>query len=66
MNVSDSQSAEKQSVLVADNVNVFYSSNSPAVAGVSLEILKNQITAFIGPSGCGKSTILRCFIASMI
>jgi phosphate transport system ATP-binding protein len=26
----------------------------------SLEIHKNQITAFIGPSGCGKSTLLRC------
>ena len=28
---------------------------------ISLEIPKNQVTAFIGPSGCGKSTLLRCF-----
>jgi phosphate transport system ATP-binding protein len=33
----------------------------PALAGVSLQIHKNQVTAFIGPSGCGKSTFIRCF-----
>jgi phosphate transport system ATP-binding protein len=57
----NSKSADNQAILKAEDVNVFYSSNSPAVAGVNLEIMKNQITAFIGPSGCGKSTILRCF-----
>jgi phosphate transport system ATP-binding protein len=31
-----------------------------AVHGVTLDIRKNQITAFIGPSGCGKTTVLRC------
>ena len=31
-----------------------------AVANVSLDILRNQVTAIIGPSGCGKSTFLRC------
>jgi phosphate transport system ATP-binding protein len=31
-----------------------------ALRGVSLEIRKNEITAFIGPSGCGKSTLIRC------
>ena len=33
----------------------------PALADVSLEIYKNNVTAFIGPSGCGKSTFIRCF-----
>jgi phosphate transport system ATP-binding protein len=33
----------------------------PALADVSLEIYRNQVTAFIGPSGCGKSTFIRCF-----
>lgn len=46
--------------LRAKNVNVYYGSNL-AVRDVSLDIFKNEITAFIGPSGCGKSTILRCF-----
>jgi len=31
-----------------------------ALAGVTLDIPRNRITAFIGPSGCGKSTALRC------
>ena len=30
-----------------------------ALKDVSLDISKNQVTAFIGPSGCGKSTLLR-------
>jgi phosphate transport system ATP-binding protein len=32
---------------------------TPAVAGVSLSIYHNLVTAIIGPSGCGKSTFLR-------
>jgi phosphate transport system ATP-binding protein len=31
----------------------------PAVADVSFDIPKGEITALIGPSGCGKSTLLR-------
>ena len=61
MNLRNSSSTDNKAILRVEDVNVFYSSNFPAVAGVNLEIFKNQITAFIGPSGCGKSTILRCF-----
>ena len=32
-----------------------------AVADVSMDVRRHEITAFIGPSGCGKTTILRCF-----
>src|SRR5690606_38151514 len=32
-----------------------------ALSGVTMEIKKHRVTAFIGPSGCGKSTLLRCF-----
>jgi phosphate transport system ATP-binding protein len=32
-----------------------------AVCGVTMQIHKNEITAFIGPSGCGKTTVLRSF-----
>jgi phosphate transport system ATP-binding protein len=28
---------------------------------VTLDVGRNQVTAFIGPSGCGKSTFIRCF-----
>jgi phosphate transport system ATP-binding protein len=31
-----------------------------ALFGVSIDIPKRAVTAFIGPSGCGKSTFLRC------
>jgi len=39
---------------------LFYG-NARALRDVSIDILRNRITAFIGPSGCGKSTLLRCF-----
>jgi phosphate transport system ATP-binding protein len=39
---------------------VTYSGNV-ALDGVTMQIRKNFVTAFIGPSGCGKSTFIRCF-----
>lgn len=38
-----------------------YYGTSKALNGVSMQIPKKRITAFIGPSGCGKSTLLRTF-----
>ncbi len=38
-----------------------YYGETQALNKISLDIPKNQATAFIGPSGCGKSTLLRCF-----
>ncbi len=40
------------------NLNFFYGAFQ-ALHGISLDVHKNQVTAFIGPSGCGKSTFLR-------
>jgi len=57
--VSMEDFAGREAVFSLENVNVHYGS-SLAVKDVSLDIYKNQITAFIGPSGCGKTTILRC------
>jgi phosphate transport system ATP-binding protein len=48
----------REVVFDLNDVNVYYGSTL-AVAGVTLEIYANQITAMIGPSGCGKSTIVR-------
>ena len=33
----------------------------PAVADVTMDVHRNEITALIGPSGCGKSTLIRAF-----
>lgn len=41
------------------NVNLYYGEKH-TLKNVSLNITKNEVTAFIGPSGCGKSTLLRC------
>ncbi len=38
-----------------------YYGDKRALHGVTMDIPKNRVTAFIGPSGCGKSTLLRCF-----
>jgi phosphate transport system ATP-binding protein len=51
--------ARRDVVFGVDNLSVDYGTNR-ALAGVSLDIYKNLITAMIGPSGCGKSTFIRC------
>ena len=45
-------------VFELDKLEVFYGAFR-AVRSVSMQIFKNEITAFIGPSGCGKTTVLR-------
>jgi phosphate transport system ATP-binding protein len=52
--------ATREALFSVDGLRVTYA-GVPALDGVSLEIYRNQITAFIGPSGCGKSTFIRCF-----
>ncbi|WP_290614304.1 phosphate ABC transporter ATP-binding protein PstB [Arsukibacterium sp. UBA3155] len=45
--------------MTARDVRVFYGDNE-AIHGVDLDVMENEVIAFIGPSGCGKSTFLRC------
>ncbi len=47
-------------ILQTKNLNVYYGTKR-VVTDVSLDFVRNRITAIIGPSGCGKSTLLRCF-----
>jgi len=54
------QGTEGEAVFRVTDLSVSYSGNV-ALKGVSLDIYKNSVTAFIGPSGCGKSTFIRCF-----
>jgi phosphate transport system ATP-binding protein len=50
----------REVVFDVKDLGVSYSANK-ALEGVSLEVYRNFVTAFIGPSGCGKSTFIRCF-----
>lgn len=38
----------------------FYYGEKQALYDINMDMLENEVTAFIGPSGCGKSTLLRC------
>jgi len=43
---------------VLSDVNLWYN-DFQALTNVSMDIMENEITAFIGPSGCGKSTLIK-------
>jgi phosphate transport system ATP-binding protein len=51
---------ESKPKMRARGVGIWYGEKQ-AVHGVSIDIPKEHVTAFIGPSGCGKSTFLRAF-----
>ncbi len=38
----------------------FYYGSKQALMDITLDVMPEEIMAFIGPSGCGKSTFLRC------
>ena len=56
----DSDHRGREVVFDVEGLSVSYG-GALALDGVSLEIRKGFVTAFIGPSGCGKSTFIRCF-----
>jgi len=57
--VEDRAAVAAETVFRLDDIHVYYS-RFLALRGVTLDVGKNEITAFIGPSGCGKSTLIRC------
>ena len=52
--------ADDNAIITVRNLSLSYGGDALALSDISLDIPKNQATAFIGPSGCGKSTLLRC------
>ena len=56
---TDGAAAAAETVFRLDDVHVYYG-RFLALRGVTLDVARNEITAFIGPSGCGKSTLIRC------
>jgi phosphate transport system ATP-binding protein len=55
---SSALTAGREVIFDVRDLSVFYG-DSEAIAGVTLQIHRNLITAIIGPSGCGKTTFLR-------
>ena len=56
----DLQNLQQEQVAMAvEGLDLFYGEKQ-ALFDISMQIPKNQVTAYIGPSGCGKSTLLRC------
>jgi len=61
MNMPQTQvKTENTPILSVSDLNLHYG-EAHALKGISLDMARHQVTAFIGPSGCGKSTLLRCF-----
>jgi phosphate transport system ATP-binding protein len=52
--------SDLETAVSVKNVNLLYGEKQ-ALYGVTLDIPRSHVVAFIGPSGCGKSTLLRCF-----
>ena len=52
--------SQEDIALTVNDLSLYYG-ESQALNGISLNIARERVTAFIGPSGCGKSTLLRCF-----
>lgn len=51
--------ASNETKIAVSNLDLHYGAFY-ALHGITMNMPRNQITAFIGPSGCGKSTFLRC------
>lgn len=51
--------ASNETKIAVSNLDLHYGAFH-ALHGITMNMPRNQITAFIGPSGCGKSTFLRC------
>ncbi len=47
-----------KSKIKIENVDLYYG-DFHALKNINMQVLENEITAFIGPSGCGKSTLLK-------
>jgi phosphate transport system ATP-binding protein len=56
----DTERTSRETVFDVDGLTASYS-GVPALRDVTIDVRKNEVTAFIGPSGCGKSTFIRCF-----
>ena len=60
----DNNSAEQKPVIIAQDVQKWYTSNKfHVLRGVSLTVNRGEVVVIMGPSGSGKSTFIRTFNA---
>lgn len=60
----DNNSAEQKPVIIAQDVQKWYTSNKfHVLRGVSLTVNRGEVVVVMGPSGSGKSTFIRTFNA---
>ena len=49
---------DRDIVINIEHMDLYYTAFH-AIKDVSMQIRRNEVTAFIGPSGCGKSTLIK-------
>jgi general L-amino acid transport system ATP-binding protein len=54
---------QRDSIIIAQNVEKWYDNNFHVLKGVNLEVKKQEVVVIMGPSGSGKSTFIRTFNA---
>lgn len=59
------QMIEEQGVIFLDNVSKVYSTGSPAINGMSLNIGRGEFVFIVGDSGSGKSTLIKLLLREL-
>ncbi len=56
---------EEKGIIYLDNVSKSYSTGSPAINGITLEIMQGEFVFIVGDSGSGKSTLIKLLLREL-